>query len=1079
MDDFGNIQSQMANQMQQQQSQKELNEAARDLSQAARELSSTNQNQLMQMQMQSQQTQQLSNSVRTLSSTVQTGSQMPPPAPGFSPIMAPAMSFAGGMVKNRAEEYRNNMTNFYSNMRFGQSGTFGGQPGYLGVQNNGAASALFHGAGFTFNPANSQNYTYGAYQRAHANNFGSNVQGMVQGGIATAFDMTGLSSPFSGIGGLIGGALGAASPIPGGAMLGGALGQAVMSPLDALNPINFQMQELQRANYFGRNAEQNAFRHLRGMGQGLNRGSFSLQEQSKIGVEMAKMYNRDLTYSSEDISGFQQQFAQTGQFLGVETATQYTQRMKVLMSNLEGMSKTLQMANEDAIRVMDKLYSDVGFNHGSGMNMMRSRIYASAHLSGATPQEMIDVMTRGAGMGGQYGMLNRTGSQGLLAATALSGISASTNMPTSILASVGGEQGLADLIAKSNLQMAGGASGSLMALLGGNYGTDLVGAMGRGTAKIGGTSDLISILTGKHHMMDKMTPEQMQLQNTSNAVGFAKMFESVGGTKEQRMQMYFMQQGHSPIEAEALVKASLAQGDTLKRQLLTMGQERGDLAQDQMIEHNSTVNSLRLKFRDTMMGEGSILGGVSSASATAGDVGARYAQAVGDKWSGFGERRLFGEGTLGAADAAVDELRFKTRSSSGKALNRFLSDGGSSSKIMRSEILDAVKTGDRRKIRSAIAAAKEGGRYTSASMMHMVGEESRYYKEVTEEEIQDAKHQVNATDIHASLTTDKKASKYLSQKERVEAARNLFGGIAGVDPSELDFAVSDPSFSKAVSIVEELYDSYDESKVTQSESWYQKQESLSQVISKMDSKVQKIFTKIIQDKGLRLEGTKVSGFESGFNQTSGEKLSEDLFSKTGFFKKQDKLDFWKNKMSAHSGKDDYYNKRKYNEAKKYYGMLSAEKASYGTNVKDFLGTATSSKAKEQRNTAISRSLQGMGISTASLEDNANFDENLSRIINSSLGSIDPENVNLGNEEYNSYIRDAIKFQKSGGVFTEESGRQIMKVLASANLGSTIGESFTGERNLAMEQAKMMKETSETMSQTAHTLLALQKVLEDM
>ncbi len=1079
--DFGSIQGQMANQMQQQSSQKELNEAAQDLSMAARDLSSTNQNQLMQMQMQSQQTQQLSNSVRSLGNSVQQGANAappPPPAPTFTPMLAPVMSAASSTVKNRAEEYRQGVSNFYNTMRFGQGGTVGGQPGYLSVQNQGLMASMYHGAGFSFNPANAQNYTYGAYQRAQANNFGSNAQGYAQAGMTMGLELTGLASPFGAAGGLIGGALGAMSPIPGGALIGGEIGSRVLGQLDRFNPIAFQLEEVNRANYFGQQAEQNAYRHLRGLGGGLSRGSFSLQEQSQIGTSLARMYNSDLTYSTEDIGRFQQQFAETGQFLGVDSAQAYSQRMRQLMGNLEGMSKSLQIANEEAIKVMDQLYSNVGFDHGSEMNMMRSRLYASASLSGATPQEMIDIMTRGAGMGGQYGMLNRTGSQSLLAATSLSGVSASTNMPTSILASVGGEQGLADLIAKSNLQMGAGASGSLMALLGGNYGTNLVGAMGRGAGSISGTGDLISLMTGKHHMLDKMSPEQLQAQNTMNAIGFSNMMSDLGGTPEQRMQMYFMQQGHSAIEAEALAKAGLAQEETLRRSINVLGQERGDLAQDQMMEHNSLLNRIKLGFRETMMGDGTILDGVSSTSARVGDASARFAQSVGDSYSGFGERRLFGVGTLSAAESAVNDLRFSSNSRN-QALSRYLGSGSDSSNLLRNELKSAIASGDRGRIKAAIAAAQEGGRYDSVREMRMVGEESHMLKNINEEMIQDAIRQVDASDVHHSLVSETaSSSNYMTQEERVKAARGIFGGLTDVTSSELDMVISDPSFSSAVDLVEQMYDGYDPSMERQSEDWYKKQDKLSEIIAKMDPKIKQVFEKTIKDKGLRIQGTKISGFESGFS-LMGDKIGEDLFTMEGQFKSQDALDFHKKKMEYYKDKKGYENQRFYKKYKKNYESLLADKKKFGSSVSDFLGRSTSSKGQEQRNTAIRRSLQSLGVDVSSLKDDASFNDNLSQIISSGLGSIDPDSVNLGNERYNEYIRKAIKFQKQGGEFTQEAGANIMKVLAASNLGGVVGETFTGEGSLGAEQLKMMQETSNTMAQTANTLKEVERAFREM
>lgn len=730
MNTFQDAQNKASVQMEASQKEAELREITKDLSQAARDLATTNQNQLMQMQQHAQQSSMQTQSINNLSAAVSSSQGM---GGRIAQAAQPAVNMAGtvasvgaGMMGshlgNRAEQVRSKSMDFFHRYNtMNNRGMPGAQPGFLGIPNNGMGSSIFHGSGLSWNPASAHNYTFGAYQRAAAYNIGTNTEAYARSAIMGGLGMMSMEN----LGGMAGGLV----PGLGGFIASPALGM-LGKGLDVLNPISYGIKQSGRAAAFGATSAPDAYQFLRGSGLGQSVGSLGIEQQARIGIGVQKLAQKDMMYSNEDIMGLQTQFAQTGQFLGVQGAEQYERRMKKLLDTHKSIMKTLQVTTDEAMGIMDEMFSTIGVDHGAEMSQLMTRMYSSAHLSGVSPQDMMRVGIQGGRMGIGAGLMSSTGARMAMSARGLAGLSATNVMPTNLLATVGGEEGLGNMIARQNMQFAGGTGGTLMALTGGNLGGSVQEALSRATSNIQGGGDIVNLLANKHSMMDKMSPELIQAQNANMLSSMAQQMGSGMGSVKDRMKLLLQSRGMSPAEADAYVRSLEELPNQMQKERVAQMQARNDQMSDAFAEQHSIRGRITYGYRDFQESAGGnrIMSRINMGAARIGEAAEITTQNFFDRLSGADDRvtynteganrirdrvkrgeNVFGGGSTVDDDGAmevVDKMRALNQHKRGQWSGTFF--GSSTADNINREMKDAIESGSVEKVKNIVRAVRSG-----------------------------------------------------------------------------------------------------------------------------------------------------------------------------------------------------------------------------------------------------------------------------------------------------------------------------------------------------------------------------------
>lgn len=730
MNTFQDAQNKASAQMEASQKEAELREITKDLSQAARDLATTNQNQLMQMQQHAQQASMQTQSINNLSAAVSSSQGM---GSRIAQVAQPAVNMAGtvastgaGMLGshlgNRAEQVRAKSMDFFHRYNtMNNRGMPGAQPGFLGIPNNGMGSSLYHGSGFSWNPASAHNYTFGAYQRAAAYNIGTNTEAYARAAMMGGLGMMSMGNLGSLAGGLV--------PGFGGLIASPALGM-VGSGIDVLNPISYGIKQSGRAAAFGATAAPDAYQFLRGSGLGQSVGSLGIEQQARIGIGVQRLAQKDMMYSNEDIMGLQSQFAQTGQFLGVQGAEQYERRMKKLLDTHKSIMKTLQVTTDEAMGIMDEMFSTIGVDHGAEMSRMMTRMYSSAHLAGVSPLDMMRTGIQGGRMGVGAGLLSSTGTRMAMSARGLAGLSATNVMPTNLLATVGGEEGLGNLIARQNMQFAGGTGGTLMALTGGNLGGSVQEALSRATSNLQGGGDIVNLLANKHSMMDKMSPELIQAQNANMLSSMAQQMGSGMGSVKDRMKLLLQSRGMSPAEADAYVRSLEELPNQMQKERVAQMQARNDQMADAFAEQHSIRGRITYGYRDfqNSMGGNRIMSRINMGAARIGEAAEITTQNFFDRLSGADDRVTYnteganrirdrlkkGENVFGGGSTVGDEgamevverMRALNQHKRGQWSGTFF--GNSTADNINREMKDAIESGSVEKVKNIVRAVRSG-----------------------------------------------------------------------------------------------------------------------------------------------------------------------------------------------------------------------------------------------------------------------------------------------------------------------------------------------------------------------------------
>lgn len=1062
---FDDIQKQASTQMHSQLQVDDNKEATRNLAQAAQNLNLAHQQQMQQMQMQMAQQQQQIQAMQQMGMSLQqsamsnrTGAPMgPPPTAPFQSYVRPMMNTAAQLgsvgfsyAKNSAEEFRQSAVNFAN--RYSSSTAHSGininagyGPSGLNLPSQGFTPSMLHGAGISWNPSNAQGYNFGAYQAAQSRNLGREAMGYTQGAMAIGaglFTSEGMADMAINAGLAKLGPLGFVAQTLG---LGNVVTDAI-SPitgaLDRLNPVSYGIQEASRASMFGGIAGQGSNNFLRGAGMGIGRGNFSNSQMMNIGAGISNMSMRDLTYSTEDLAGLQTQFNETGQFLGVQSAGQYRDRMKKLLDTHKTVMKTLQVGTEEAVQMMDQMYSTIGVDHGPEMTRMTTKMYAAAGLAGIDPMRMAELASQGAGMAGQYGLMGSSGARLMMQSRALAGMGASSTVSTPLLASVGGEEGLAQLLATRSMGFMQGAGGSIMGLNRGMFGTNVIGAVGNATGQLRGQGDLVSFLANRHSITSNFSAEEQQSQMMMQYYGIA---QQMGGAGSIRDKMVLAMGGGA--QAEAMVESFMAMPQTLQRGALSSNEARNNALRDQMQEQRSISGRFELGLRDftgnTLRGR-HVMQGITGFSGRVGDAAAGYSKRLMDRVNGITGEDIYTY--EGAADIMSDISSGKGPYSAGggtssrslgnrEVIRRAMSEDldnatfASDAKLIRGTVVKAIQSGDTGTIKRAMKAIKSGrirddlmNQYTDTS--DITNEDAMDL--VDELGLSSSDRKKAARALGQDLVADGGISKYQSKEERVKVARKMFGidGILDngeVSDAELDAAVSSKDFQGFTEAIEKMWSEYDPSKdrAGQSKAYFKAEKealALYKGIESSNPKVQQVVDKMLKGRGIEISSDRSS--------ISMKDMAEKRIKEVGGVT-------WGREYQS-----EFIRKNK--------GNVFNQK-----ETKALFESTKNNKKLEQQAAAVENAVKGLtgrnlDVSPEDLEGGVT-----SAI--SQLGSMDESDIKKlmsSNDQYSQTIGHAANLLKSGKSLTQDQMSVTGNALIAMGLGGTVGSVLqgTGELN---------------------------------
>lgn len=948
---FEEIQGQIQNQMSNGGNDKEkrsiegLNSATEDLKQVYHQVMMQNQMLAQSIQQQSMSIQQLSNSIQSRGAM---GGMRPPipqgrpiqggiPGGGFSNGMDAVMDAAvagTGMAANmaiarlqQAQQASQSFRGQFAN----QFGVAGAHPGQLTIPYSGVMSTMMNSTGLGYNPAAAASYTYGAYQRAQANNVGMGAQNTLHGLASAGIGM--MSG--SGIGGIAGGLLGSAlAPLPfnAGGIVGGYIGSKIGGAFDVVNPLSMMGEQANKMLAFGHNASQNSNVFLRGGGSGRGMGNMSFLDQSKIGASIGRDFMMDTTFQNSQLADMQDSFAMSGLMTGVQNPQQYSRKMKELTGTARYIMQTLQQTTSEATGLMDQMYNQMGAGGGASMAKMTSRIYSSAMMSGLAPSQVAEIMTHGAQNASNSGLMAQFGAQNAGFSVGLAGKSAG-NLGANLLATVGGEKGLATMLSNANNQFMSGAGGTMMAL-GGNFGSNIHSGLTNATSAIKNSGDIVSFMANRHTKVSEISPEEAAMQQFQMIAGIADSLGAVGGSKRDRMMMAAQStMGLSGAEAEAFIKAGESMPETMRTQMRANKQQENDYNMGLMAEQNGIRGRFRRGFRNHFLGGDSWVmngaEGINNATGYYADVAGDKFQSISDAMIGVEGRGYYqgGERIIGSIMEGGGHMAYGAVSHTGKKSSSMGMSGYSDSqKRMVSEYMDnalgeigvdegfeaAIKfmtgqdpnagyekgvTGKQTKltkekrlqvIRNMAGKIKNGEFINGATISVSAGasENSSGYN-MSEQEAFDI---LQSSGLRGSsleqarsdlgLSNGERMSGYMSQDDRGNKFKKMFG--EGFAIQDIDAALGDENFDTFTRGVSDLHKVFNPEQQRQSEQYNSMEGEVIFAYESLSPKAKAVADRWMQKKGIKIQDGRVvftnryqnvgEGFLNG--QESG---AEDMF----------------------------------------------------------------------------------------------------------------------------------------------------------------------------------------------------------
>lgn len=1083
---FDDIQAQMQNQMNSQMRGNNLQEVASDLAEATRNLNTTNQQQLMQMQVQmaaqQQQTQAMQQLGMQVQSTTTRQNSIQSPPPSFNQVIQPisnamsqGASYAAQSAMQGIENLRQGSMRAYQTYGFGmgQDGMgIGGSPGYLSTPDMGMGAGMLHATGLTWRPEMAQNYTFGAYRRAQMRNVGQNAYGYGAGAMAS---LTGLLS-FGTLGGWAGGAIGTA----GGGFLGGEVGSAIGETLggmaDVVNPFAAGAREAGKATAWGVQANRGAGSFLRGMGDSMyDPNEFSLKSQAKIGNMMSDRLLNNLTYSQDDILAQQGRFQESGLYLGVQDAEGYVQRTMKLLDTHKATMKTLQVGMKEASDYMAQLYNEIGYDPGAQMNRFTSRMAGVAGAAGISTSAAMAAAGRGAGMAGQFGLYNTAGAEAMLQGRSMASTAATMNMPTDLLASVGGEEGLANIIARAQMKFQSGAAGSVMAL-GGNFNNGITNglSMAGGALQTGG--DLVSFAANRHSRVSKMRPEEVLAQQGQFIMNAAEQLGGGMGSLEDRMRLVAQGQGMSGMEAEAFINSIKSARNDQIRQRKFKAQNRSDLVLDQMQEQFSFGSQAKRYVRDlamNTMGGRHVRNAITGAGASLGEYAEGLTERASDYITGIKGRTNFGMDDTIALEKALasgeDVMGVRSgRSTAGyigfdpaarERATSFFGQDNKTSRLLRAEIGIALKENNPDRLRSIVKTIRANKQIRSRSDIRHSGDMAP----VTDEEVMEMMRASGASSEQTKKAAEALGYNFkepdrmdvMTQEDRLKFGERLgVEAVSSKGKAEIDEALGDVNFQAFAEAIEDAFGLYDPVNQAQSKEYQKKASRAISAYKKLSAKspkAKKIADGLLQSKGIKIDPSK------------------GTLSFGGLVEKRTK------NMGSLKGDDDAIR-----------GAVKAGGAMFGGGVqalRENFKKVKRGRMRSQAAASVKSSLEGMGIYLDEDITESNIDSMRDKITGS-LSMMSDEMMEKmvksgGIHKKLAQVAYGMKHKKMK--LNNDQVANVMDMLAMVDIENTEGTQYSTKNKLdprvmGMESIKQMEKMSDNNAKTAVILRELSSKL---
>ena len=576
---------------------------------------------------------------------------------------APALGrFAISQTLDAKETLQSSFRNFLtpSSVVSGPGGisSAGGNKGFFG---NMLAQTIGIGA-----MSSSKSHSFGQFQEATAMQMNRSAQDLARatpgamGSMMNAYVGNKLGAPIgkrigraltddSELGGMVGGVIG----MFGGPVLAEAIGKRI-------NPFNLAGEQLGRAAMFGSAASTGAYGFMRGQG-GLAGNQFVPSDEMAIGMEMADFTRKDLMLNNQDMSNIAGGMSESGQLAGVQSARQYTDRVKKAVDNAKMVMKTLNMSSEEAVSFMGTAFNTVGVNHGAEMMRFSARARVSATLSAMSPAEQAQMAASGAGQYSQMGMMAGTGAMQAMNASSLAGVS-SVSMDRGLLASVGGERGLSEIISNSVAKSLSGPSGTILGFNRGSSGNIMQG-MSQMAGGMQSGDDIVSFVANKHKRIEEATGKMGEFgmlgQQSIDLNFMASELKGVGGTHEDRMKLLARNQfGLNETEADALVQSMGNLPETMRRASKVGTKSANNAISDDVFTNQSLLGRATLQAREVLTPD-SLVRGYGEFSTDLGNFTENVANRASASFGGI-QRRYNSESVVEAmGDFDLDSMAVK------------------------------------------------------------------------------------------------------------------------------------------------------------------------------------------------------------------------------------------------------------------------------------------------------------------------------------------------------------------------------------------------------------------------------------
>lgn len=511
-------------------------------------------------------------------------------------------------------------------------GLTGSQPGHLNAPDVGVVRGAYQSIGAGWDPKAAGRYSRGSYMRAMQEEGAQSARDWTMGGMGLGIDMFGsFGAAGEWAGGAAGAALGGMVPIPGvnmvtsmaGGIAGSMAGRALTAPMDAVNPLSIGMSEAQRGMALASPANEMSGSFLRSRA-GEHMGNFGITEQADIAQGLRKETLKDLTMDTSDVQELQREMQGSGQFLGVQNADQYVERFKKAFDNSKMIMKSFHKSAQEAVGMMDKMYSDIGLDHGAEMAQFSGNVYAGAHTSGLSTGQVMQSAVQGARQAGGAGMMAPMGARMGIQSTSLAGQAATHTMPTDMLATLGGEKGVASMLNRSQMQFAGGVGG-MMTAGGGEFSTVEQG-LSQFSDSVQSSDDMLDFITNKHRKIEGAEEDLgtggMQAQEF---LMYSDMAKQLGGGKNTLKMLIANQKFQGDhAKAEGYLQTMRALPETMKRQQHSRSRQRADMRVDAFDERYSLKGRFehaKRDFQNDTLGGGGVADSMIEGAA---DIGRKY-----------------------------------------------------------------------------------------------------------------------------------------------------------------------------------------------------------------------------------------------------------------------------------------------------------------------------------------------------------------------------------------------------------------------------------------------------------------------